>query len=127
MANPPFKYGVPLIVIVLLVFFIFYVIMVYPTDRAKILLENKQEHQNKNVIYIKGGEFQPSEITISKGESVTWINQDNTNHRINGADFMSPIIYPGGSYTHKFTDEGTYVYSCEFHPEMSGKIIVKWQ
>lgn len=74
--------------------------------------------------------FTPSQISVRKGEAVTWTNNDNTSHTVTddlkdvgGPD--SATIAPGATYTFTFTKTGSFQYHCEFHHEMRGTIVVK--
>jgi len=82
--------------------------------------------------------FQPSTITLVIGvnNTVTWVNQDTTDHTAtftsgpSGAQLSSVSINDippgtsGGPIT--FTVAGTYQYHCQFHPGwMRGTVIVK--
>lgn len=74
--------------------------------------------------------YSPAQITISKGQSVTWTNQDSRDHTVKSADgapasFTSPNLSPGQSFTHSFSTPGTYPYGCAYHPRMKGTITVK--
>ncbi len=112
-----------IIIIGLLVLFFVYVLMIYPEDRQKLLDSNTTTH--RGIISIECDSFNPAEITIQKGSSVTWVNNCISKQRINGADFTSPILLPHRSYTHTFEKNGVFVYSSEFNPELTGKVIVK--
>ena len=80
-----------------------------------------------NDISVKDFAFQPSELTINKGESVIWTNFDAANHiiRENTGLFESAKLNQGQSYSYKFETAGTYEYHCTIHPNMVGKIIVR--
>merc|ERR1711937_932894 len=84
--------------------------------------------------------FEPSTVTINKGESVTWKNNAGFPHNIMfdedeipagaNADALSHEDYlnaPGETATSKFDVAGTYSYYCEPHQGagMQGKVIVK--
>ncbi len=114
---------IPIVLFALLAFFIFYLIMIPPVERARIL--QTEEVSATNVVYIEDGMFIPEEITISKGDFVLWINNDMTKHRIVGADFKSPVLLPNARYMHQFDESGVFVYSSEFYPGMVGKVIVE--
>jgi plastocyanin len=73
-----------------------------------------------------GAYYDPVNVTILAGASVTWTNQDNFTHGLqadNGA-FYRYMIQPGGSYSFTFNSTGTFTYRCPFHSWMSGEIIV---
>jgi amicyanin len=76
-------------------------------------------------ISIKGFAFTPKELTINKGDTVTWTNQDATIHNVVGGVLQSKDLAKGQTFSYKFTDTGTYDYICGYHPSMQGKIIVK--
>merc|ERR1712118_224611 len=76
-----------------------------------------------------GLQFVPSEVTISKGESVTWKNNAGFPHNIVFDEDECPsgvnvdslsnedlLNAPGETATSKFDVAGTYSYYCEPHP-----------
>merc|ERR1712176_1042684 len=84
--------------------------------------------------------FEPSTVTINKGESVTWKNNAGFPHNIMfdedeipagaNADALSHEDYlnaPGETATSKFDISGSSSYYCEPHQGagMQGKVIVK--
>jgi plastocyanin len=77
--------------------------------------------------------FNPSNITVAKGGSVTWTNDDSVGHDVTkesgpGADFKSGDpggIAPGSDFTQKFDTAGTIKYVCTVHPGMEGTVTVK--
>lgn len=79
---------------------------------------------DKNVINIQGSKFSPAEITITKGETVTWINKDSVGHTVIGITFKSDLLDTGQSFKQLFNEVGTFEYNCSVHPSMIGKIIV---
>ncbi|MEK6975110.1 MAG: plastocyanin/azurin family copper-binding protein [Candidatus Thermoplasmatota archaeon] len=97
-----------------------------------------------NQIAMKNMAFSPKSMTVHVGESVTWVNQDSTGHTVsaddpdqwgtpgsgdNSADWMMK----GDSWSHTFTEPGTYHYYCKPHASgsmgnrvgMVGTIIVE--
>ena len=74
----------------------------------------------------------PSLVTISAGESVTWVNEDSAFHSVTSGFYDAPIdlfdsgyMDPFDSYTLTFDETGTYDYFCVLHPWMEGKVIVE--
>src|SRR5258705_5971064 len=63
---------------------------------------------------IAGFSFQPSSITVSVGDTITWTNNDGTPHTVTADDgsFNSGAISPGASFSHTFLSAGTFAYSC---------------
>ena len=79
-----------------------------------------------STVRISGFAFQPAELSVKQGDSVTWVNDDSAPHTIKMEGvFESSTLAKGQSYTHKFTEApGDYPYSCAIHPSMHGKITV---
>ncbi len=71
--------------------------------------------------------YEPVELNIKVGESVMWTNQDSARHTVtsdSGNELDSALLSKGDSYSHTFTEAGTYAYHCTPHPYMQAKIIV---
>ena len=72
--------------------------------------------------------FEPAEVTVPVGGTVTWTNDGERNHTATAQDrdvLQSGTIDSGASYSETFDEAGTYEYFCEFHPDMEGTIIVE--
>lgn len=71
--------------------------------------------------------FQPASITVGKGSTIVWRNQDTISHTVTAGDgsFDSGTIVAGDTFIQRFDKVKTYTYSCSIHPEMKGTIIVK--
>lgn len=122
MAKKVYFY-VPAVIFVMLIAFLFiYLILVHPTERARMLTDEKTVGVT---IIMQNNEFSPEELEVSIGTRVTWINRDNVKHRVSGAEFKSGILNPGQTYSYRFNRLGIFEYSCEFEPGMTGRIIVK--
>ena len=79
-------------------------------------------------VEIKDFAFNPPEITVPVGGSITWNNGDAAPHTATGLDreaLQSGAISPGESFTQAFDTAGTVEYFCEFHPNMKGSIVVE--
>jgi plastocyanin len=70
-------------------------------------------------------EFEPKELTVPKGTTVTFVNKGEVTHNAKGKDFFSRVVEPGDSYEHKFTKAGSFDYVCTFHPGMVGTLTVE--
>ena len=75
-------------------------------------------------VSMKNTAFNPKTLTVTKGTTVTWVNDDPVAHDVTGADFQSGSIGKGGSYSHTFDTVGTFNYRCTVHPGMDGTITV---
>ncbi|MDD5171758.1 MAG: cupredoxin domain-containing protein [Candidatus ainarchaeum sp.] len=79
-----------------------------------------------STVHISGYAFQPADLTVKQGTTVTWVNDDSVPHhlKMNGV-FESSTLSNGQSYTHTFTEApGSYPYSCTIHPSMQGTVTV---
>ena len=78
--------------------------------------------------------FNPEEVNVNMGDTVTWTNSDTVGHTATsgkpgdnqtGTVFDSSLILAGKSYTSPaFKTAGTYHYFCQVHPWMTGEVIV---
>lgn len=68
--------------------------------------------------------FDPQSVTIHKGETVIWTNEDSTTHDINIDGVVSPPLKAGEIFSKRFDTPGTFNYTCGIHPGMKGTVIV---
>ena len=70
--------------------------------------------------------FHPRNLTIHRGDKVTWVWRDEVEHNVTFAHFHSHT-QEHGSYTVRFTKSGTFNYRCTIHAAegMRGKIFVR--
>ena len=78
-----------------------------------------------SVIELKESVFVPNLITIKRGGTVTWTNKDDVLHTVTGDRFDSGDLAQGEEFTQTFTKTGNYIYSCNYHSGMIGRVIVK--
>ena len=78
-------------------------------------------------VVLKGFAFDPASVTIKVGASVTWTNQDSTNHTVTAdkGEFNSSQLANGATFSFKFDKAGTYAYHCSIHPSMTGTVVVQ--
>jgi len=97
-------------------------------ESSVVVEETTASSVNEHDIEIQGFAFSQSELTIKKGETVTWTNLDEISHTVTSdedAVFESPLLKKGQSFSHTFTEAGVYSYHCSPHPNMEAKIIVE--
>jgi plastocyanin len=71
----------------------------------------------------KGRAFQPREVTLKKGDTLTFTNNDEFIHQMYSTDlFDSDEKSPGQTLTEDFSRDGTFEVHCHIHPKM--KLIV---
>ena len=70
--------------------------------------------------------FDPAELSVAAGTTVTWTNDDTAPHTVTEDDglFDSGRLDQGASFSQTFDDPGTYAYHCDFHPSMKGTVVV---
>ncbi|MFB6674857.1 plastocyanin/azurin family copper-binding protein [Streptomyces sp. NPDC056390] len=78
---------------------------------------------------MSGYAFGPRALTITAGDTVTWVNQDSAPHDVkttSGPESVrSPMLDKGGTWSHTFTVAGSYGYVCTVHPGMTAQLVVK--
>ena len=75
-------------------------------------------------VAIKGFAFDPQEVTIVRGGTVTWTNEDSASHDVDFAGVKSPMLGKSETYTKRFDTTGRFNYSCDVHPNMKGAVKV---
>jgi plastocyanin len=64
--------------------------------------------------------FRPGEIEVAPGTEVAWSNGGRNGHNVlpvEGDEWgvEAEDFAPGASYSHRFTEPGTYAYYCSLH------------
>ena len=75
-------------------------------------------------------EFDPAEVTVKAGTTITWTNSDDLPHTVTkedgpGGEFDSGNIEPGGTFELTADVPGTTDYVCTIHPGQAGSFTVK--
>lgn len=76
--------------------------------------------------------FNPPAITVNVGDTIVWKNMDTAPHTVTVKDlhvgdagyFDSGALGQNQSFSYTFTKKGTFNYSCIFHTQMVGSVIV---
>jgi plastocyanin len=71
--------------------------------------------------------FGPGQVTIAAGDTVTFVNGDDTIHSVVADDgsFHSDGLDTGDKATFTFAKPGKIAYHCGLHPFMKGEIVVQ--
>ncbi len=80
-----------------------------------------------NSVTLQNFAFSPVNITVQKGTTVTWTNQDSVTHTVTADSGPSPNSQPlakGDSYSYTFDSVGTFSYHCTPHPYMKATVTV---
>jgi plastocyanin len=95
-------------------------------------VQNTPNAPNAVSINMKDFEFAPKTMTLKKGTTVIFVNQDPAKHTVteDSGKFNSKDIQAGANFTFTFDEPGTFPYHCEFHGDkggvdMAGTIIVQ--
>ena len=83
-------------------------------------------------VVIRAFKFEPATVTVHAGDTVEWKNEDIVPHTVT-ADaevahkpvFDSGTIGTGAAWRYVAQKKGTYNYTCDYHPNMTGKLIVQ--
>ena len=70
-----------------------------------------------NYVRIKDSAFLPEQLVVYPGDTVTWIQEDTTEHSVTSSEqvFNSGTLVPGTVYSFTFDEVGTHSYFCSFH------------
>lgn len=85
----------------------------------------------QNQVVMQNISFQPKEIRVKVGATVTWSNRDGFGHTVTAGTRGSPSglfdsgnVGSGDTFSFTFQEPGTYNYFCSIHPGMDGVVIV---
>jgi len=78
-------------------------------------------------VVVKDFMFMPMSLTVKAGSTVTWVNMDDEPHTVvsNTQMFRSGALDTKETFSFKFTEPGTYHFTCSIHPRMVGTIVVQ--
>jgi plastocyanin len=82
--------------------------------------------QDEMTVSIQDFFFEPDQITVAPGTTVTWVNDGEEPHTSTADDGMwdSGTLQPGESFSFTFDEPGSYAYFCEIHPDMTATVNV---
>jgi plastocyanin len=80
-----------------------------------------------HTIVIAEMKFVPETLTVSRGDTVLWVNKDFFPHTATAQDrsFDSGDIATDKSWKYVATENGTFSYICTLHPTMKATLVVK--
>jgi plastocyanin len=77
-------------------------------------------------VHIDNFVFEPAQLTVKVGTTVTFKNRDDIPHVVVCAGkFRSKTLDTDDSFSFTFTAAGDYKYFCSLHPHMTGMIKVE--
>jgi plastocyanin len=80
-----------------------------------------------NSVRIQNFAYDPANVTVTAGTTVTWTNQDQDPHTITSTDggpLRSQPLATGQSFRYTFTTPGRFDYLCTIHPFMTATVVV---
>jgi plastocyanin len=98
------------------------------TPSSQAAASDKSMTAGENVtVRIDGMRFDPQNITVKPGTTVTWVHGSQMPHTISGnaGGLSSGILYNGQEFSHTFSAPGSYNYFCGLHPSMTGNVVVE--
>lgn len=82
-------------------------------------------------VMMQNTSFQPQELSVQPGATVTWTNEDNFAHTVTAGTRGNPSglfdageVAAGDTFSFTFEESGTYEYFCSIHDGMHGVIVV---
>ena len=71
--------------------------------------------------------FNPQQITVKAGDTVTWTNHDDIPHTVTSKTmvFRSKAMDTDDKFSFTFATPGKFDYFCSLHPHMTGTIVVE--
>ena len=93
-----------------------------------MLLAISAANAEGTTVYQEGKKFSPAEITVKRGQSVTFTNKDPVTHNVYsttpGLAFDLKAQKTGESSEMKFDSVGLVDVQCAIHPQMKMKVLV---
>src|SRR5215213_2134746 len=86
--------------------------------------------QDEMTVSIQDFFFDPDQLTVAPGTTVTWVNEGQAPHTVtstDGKELDSATLQPGDTYSFTFKDDDageTYAYQCTIHPQMTASVTV---
>ena len=106
-----------------------------PTEQAPEpgSVGGREEGQKTAEVKMKNVEFQPKDVTVARGGTVRWTNEESVPHDVTkkggpGEDFKSGepgSMKKGDTFEQSFPTAGKIDYLCTVHPKMTGTITVE--
>lgn len=97
-----------------------------PEERAKEIEAKVEAAIKSHAIVIQQMKFIPADLTVNKGDTITWINRDIVDHNITEEikkEWSSGKLTMGKSWSMVAVKSASYY--CTIHPVMKGSLIVR--
>src|SRR5215213_6033552 len=82
--------------------------------------------QDEMTVSIQDFFFDPGQLTVAPGTTVTWVNKGPSPHTTTADDgsWDSGTLQQGEDFSFTFDQPGTYTYHCSIHPDMTATVKV---
>ena len=96
--------------------------------------EGAMMEETGTIVKITSSGFNPKEVTLRKGGSVSWVNEDVEEHTVDSAVHPTHQVYPklnlgvikpGDKKSLTFPDKGSYKYHDHLNPTLFGSVTVE--
>lgn len=84
-----------------------------------------------DTVEVRDIDFQPADIEVEVGTTVTWANEDSVDHTVTSGPvgdpdgvFDEPLASGGDDVAVSFDEPGTFDYYCDVHRSMVGSVTV---
>jgi len=101
------------------------------TGEADTAGEPEADGVATDTVEVRNIAFEPADIEVEVGTTVTWVNEDIVNHTVTSGPagepdgmFDEPLSSGGDDATITFDDAGTFDYYCDLHRNMIGSVTV---
>jgi LPXTG-motif cell wall-anchored protein len=97
---------------------------------AAMLISVPASAQDEMTVSIQDFFFDPDQLTVAPGTTVTWVNEGEAPHTVtstDGKELDSATLQPGDTYSFAFKEDDageTYAYQCTIHQEMTASVTV---
>ena len=93
-----------------------------------LLSQNAVSDNTTARVIIKDYKFVPQEITVKRGQTIIWENQEKRQYHsvwFEKLDAEQPdYFFPEETYEREFKETGSFPYRCGPHPKMTGTVHV---
>jgi plastocyanin len=78
-----------------------------------------------DTVEMKDACFRPSTLRISPGDTITFVNRDAMTHNVTANGWgRFEGMNQGDTFQATFEESGVYAFACQYHPGMTGAIVV---
>jgi plastocyanin len=91
------------------------------------LTADERPKPKTHTVTMENMRFQPESLTVARGDTVVWVNQDLVPHTATSkaGGFDSEVIQAEKSWRLTVQKKGDFAYVCTFHPTMTAMLRVE--